>query len=457
MDSRRHPLYATRTKLQHGLEGIVRLTGLFAIAVCLTFSSVAEAQERWPEPDPEMLARARALLAEVPLIDGHNDLPSSLIDLVDGNLDRIDLSVRQPELPADIPRLREGMVGGQFWSVFTPSEAEDSGTALNNAIDEFDVVHEFVSRYPEFELASTADDILRIHGEGKIASMIGVEGGHMIENSLGALRIFHRLGARYMTLSHFGSNDWADAATDRPIYDGLTEFGEEVVRELNRVGIFVDLSHVSAETMKDALRVSMAPVIYSHSGARAINAHVRNVPDDVLRLVAENGGVVMVDFVAGYVPPTPEEWRNLSGPEGERIHRSVIRSPDEPAWSTRRNAEAERLRVELDDQEEIDRRLASWIERNPAPRGNVGDVADHIDHIREVAGIDHIGIGSDFYDNGESSMAYGLEDVTRFPVLIAELLRRDYTEEEVKKIAGLNLIRAMREMEQAAARLRRER
>ena len=244
-----------------------------------------------------------------------------------------------------------------------------------------------------------------------------------------------------MTLSHFGSNDWAADATDRPIYDGLTEFGEEVVRELNRVGIFADLSHVSAETMKDALRVSAAPMIYSHSDARAINAHVRNVPDEVLRLLDENGGVVMVDFVAGYVPPTPEAWRNLSGPEGERMHRSALRSPDEPVWATRRNAEAERLRVELDDQEEIDRRLASWIERNPAPGGNVGDVADHI------------GIGSDFYDNGRSSMAYGLEDVTRFPVLIAELLRRDYTEEEVKKIAGLNLIRAMREMEQVAARL----
>ena len=423
----------------------MRVIVLVVVAV-FVLSSGATAQERWPEPEPELLARARELLGEVPLIDGHNDLPSSLLETVDGDLDLVDLSVRQTELPADIPRLREGQVGAQFWSVFTPS---DSTAALHDAIREFDIVHEFVDRYPDFEFAWTADDILRIHDEGKIASMIGVEGGHMIENSLATIRVFHRLGARYLTLSHFGATDWSDAATDLPVHDGLTEFGEEVVRELNRVGIFADLSHVSAETMRDALRVTEAPIIFSHSGARAINAHVRNVPDEVLRLLPENGGVVMVDFVAGYVPHTPQEWRDLSGPEGERIHMAAFRSPDEPSWATRRNAFAEQLRLELDNQEEIDRRIANWMDDNPAPRGHIGDVADHIDQIRDVAGIDHIGLGSDFYDNGESSMSYGLEDVTRFPYLIAELLRRGYTDEDVKKIAGLNLIRAMREMELA--------
>ncbi len=432
-------------------------TRLLILTVSLFLPAGAVAQDRWPDPDPQLLARAKALLREVPLIDSHNDLPSSLLEEVDGDLDRIDLMVRQPQLSADVPRLREGLVGGQFWSVFSSSESADSGTALKNALREFDIVHQYVERYRDFEFAWMADDIVRIHRDGRIASMIGVEGGHMIENSLSNLRMFHRLGARYMTLTHFGTIDWADAATDMPRHGGLTEFGEEVVREMNRIGIFVDLSHVSPETMKDALRVTEAPVMFSHSSALAVNAHVRNVPDDVLRLVAENGGVVMVNFIAGYVPPTPEEWRRRSGPEGERLHLGARISPDEPAWGSRRDSVAEALRTELNDTDEIARRLEAWTRRNPKPRGNVGDVADHIDHIREVAGIDHIGMGADYYDSGESSMSYGLEDITRYPVLFAELLRRGYSDEDVKKIAGLNLLRAMREMEQAAARLQRER
>ncbi len=420
-------------------------------------SAPAGAQQTWPDPDPELLERAKAILREVPLIDGHNDLPTSLLEVFGGDISLTDLARVQPELSADIPRLREGMVGAQFWSVWTPSETMHAGTALREAMREFDIVHEFVESYPDLEFAGTAEDIVRAHGEGKIASLIGVEGGHMIDNSLGTLRLFYRLGARYMTLTHFGGTDWADAATDMPRHGGLSEFGEEVVREMNRLGMFVDLSHVSTETMRDALRVTQAPVIYSHSNARAINAHQRNVPDDVLRLVAENGGVVMVNFIAGYVPPTSATWRDLSGPEGERVHLSARLTGDEPVWATSRDSIAEGLRAELDDPEEIAKRLAAWTQDNPAPRGDVGDVADHIDHIRDVAGIGSVGIGSDFYDNGESSMAYGLEDVSRFPVLFAELLRRGYSDEDLKKIAGLNLLRAMREMEQVAVRLRRYR
>jgi len=439
------------------MRALVFVNVVVGLTVAGALAAPSSAQERWPDPDPQLLERARALLREAPLIDGHNDLPTSLLETVAGDVPSVDLSVRQPELSADIPRLREGMVGGQFFSVWTESATMHEGTALNEAIREFDIIHQVIDRYSDLELALTAEDVLRIHGDGRIAAMIGVEGGHMMENSLSVLRMLHRLGARYMTLTHFGGTDWADAATDMPRNQGLTEFGEEVVREMNRLGIFVDLSHVSPGTMKDALRVSEAPVMYSHSGAWGVNAHVRNVPDDVLELVAENGGVVMVDFIAGYVPPTPPEWRQLSGPEGERVHLASRLGGDAPGWATRRDSVAEALRADLDDQAVIARRLQQWIAQNPAPRGNIGDVADHIDHIVQVAGIDHVGIGSDYYDNGESSMSYGLEDVTRFPYLFAELLRRGYTDDEVKKIAGLNILRAMREMEAVSERLRRDR
>ncbi len=402
------------------------------------------------EPDPALLARVKALLQDVPLIDGHNDLPSSILEVAHGDIDRVDISERQVELPADLPRLREGMVSGQFWSAFVDVSYIDKGEALRQCLVEIDVIHRLVDRYPELELATRAEDIIRIHHEGKIASMIGVEGGHAIEGSLAALRMIYELGARYMTLTHFRTTEWADSATDLPRNGGLTEFGEEVVREMNRLGMFVDLSHVSADTMRDALRVSRAPVIFSHSNARAINAHPRNVPDDVLEMVATNGGVAMVNFIPGYVVPTDPSERHRVGLEAGL-------STDEPLWTARRNEEAERLHRELDDEREIERRLASWVAANPAPRGTIANVADHIDHIRAVAGIDHVGVGSDFYDPGGPSMVEGLEDVTRFPALLAELLRRGYSDEDVKKVAGLNLLRAMREMERVSAELRSER
>lgn len=435
------------------MKRISLILTLTLTAVLGEWHARANAQETWPEPDPALLERARALLKEVPLIDGHNDLPSSMLEFAGGDFDRLDIARLQVEHPADIPRLREGMVGGQFWAAFVDTAYMDTGDSLKQALTEIDFVHRLVDRYPELEMALTADDIERLHGEGKIASMIGVEGGHGIESSLAALRMFHKLGVRYMTLTHFRTHDWADAATDFPRHGGLTEHGENIVREMNRLGIFVDLSHVSPDTMEDALRVTRAPVIYSHSNASAINAHARNVPDKILRLLPDNGSVVMVNFIAGYVPPTPQEWRNASGPEAEQVRFAVRQAIQEPAWQSGRDAFAEGLRAELDDEAEIARRLAVWDQEHPYPRGTVGDVADHIDHIRDVAGIDHVGIGSDYYDAGGPSMSVGLENVSKLPVLIAELLRRGYSDEDAKKVAGLNLLRAMREMERVAREL----
>jgi membrane dipeptidase len=309
----------------------------------------------------------------------------------------------------------------------------DTEESLRQCLREIDVIHRLVDHYPELELALTADDVLRIRGEGKIASLIGVEGGHAIEGSLAALRTLYALGARYMTLTHFRTIEWADSATDFPRHHGLTELGEEVVREMNRLGMLVDLSHVSADTMRDALRVSRAPVMFSHSNALALNSHPRNVSDDVLRGVRENGGVVMVNFIPAYV------------------------APDHPRWLRAQEEELERLRRDLDDPKEIERRLSDWTAANPEPRGSLGQVADHIDHIRKEAGVDHVGIGSDFYDAGGPSMAEGLGDVTRFPALLAELLARGYTDEEVKKVAGGNLLRVLREAERVSEALRLER
>jgi membrane dipeptidase len=275
------------------------------VALFVLAAPLAAAQEA----DPALLARARAILERAPLIDTHNDLPSMLIERNGGDLAGLDLGVVQPGLCADIPRLREGGVGAQYWSVYTDSANMKTNRSLHEALREFDVVLRLVGSRPELELARSADDLERIHRSGRIASLIGVEGGHMIEGSLAVLRVFHGLGARYLTLTHWDTLEWADAATDRNEHEGLTEFGESVVRELNRLGMFVDLSHVSAETMRDALRVSRAPVIFSHSNARAINPHVRNVPDDVLQLLPKNGGVVHVNFIKEFVSPGDPEWQ----------------------------------------------------------------------------------------------------------------------------------------------------
>ena len=404
------------------MKSIVRLaalTGALATAPVFTIGQ---------EPDAALVARAKDILDKAPLIDTHNDLPSMLLERYGGNIAGLDLGIAHPDLCADVPRLRRGGVGAQYWSVFTESSNMTTNRSLHEAVRGFDVVLAVIRSRPELELALTADDIERIHRSGRVASLIGVEGGHMIEESLAALRIFHKLGARYMTLTHWDNLQWADAATDRTEHDGLTEFGESVVREMNRLGMFVDLSHVSADTMRDALRVSRAPVIFSHSNAAAITSHPRNVPDDVLRLLPQNGGVVHVNFIKEFV------------------------SSADAAWQKRRTAALEGLRARLDDQKAVDEGIAGWENANAHPGGTIAEVADHIDHVRKVAGIDYVGIGADFFDAGRTSMVPGLTDVTRYPYLFAELLRRGYSEEDLLKVAGRNHLRAMRQMEKAADR-----
>lgn len=352
---------------------------------------------------------ARRVLDRVPLIDGHNDLPWAIREYEEAPRDvaAYDLRTRAPG-HTDIPRLREGMVGAQFWSIYVPYEAVEEGAARFQ-LEQFDIANRMMEMYPDaFEPAYSASDIERAFGAGRIASLLGMEGGHVIENSLGALRAYYQAGARYMTLTHSATIDWADSATDTALHDGLSRFGEEVVREMNRLGMLVDLSHTSPATMRDVLDVAEAPVIFSHSSARALTDHPRNVPDDVLERLPGNGGVVMVTFVEPFVNSDAMEWEDL--PEDQR--------PDE------------------------------------RPRATLADVADHIEHVREVAGVEHVGIGSDF--DGISRGPIGLEDVSDFPALFAELSRRGWSEEELGSLAGGNLLRVLREAEAAARRLQRE-
>jgi membrane dipeptidase len=402
-----------------------------AIAANAALARVSVASDNPLPADAKLLERAKALLEKAPLIDTHNDLPSVFLETKAGDLTSFDMSKPQPTLCADIPSLREGRVGAQYWSVFVESATQKTHTSLHEAMREFDVALRFIQTNAALEQARTADDIERIHKSGRIACLLGVEGGHMIENSPAALRNFCALGARYMTLTHWDNIDWADSATDRPEHNGLTEFGERVVKEMNRLGMFVDLSHVSADTMRDALHVTRAPVIFSHSNAFAIDPHPRCVPDDVLRVVPANGGVVHVNFIPTFI------------------------SPAAPEWLERRTAAIKELHARLDNDKAIAKGLADWDKANPGPRGSISEVADHIDHIRKVAGVDYIGVGADYYDVNPESMVQGLENVARYPYLFAELLRRGYSDEDVLKIAGRNHLRAMRQMEKVAAQLQK--
>jgi membrane dipeptidase len=380
--------------------------------------------------DPKLLERARSILQRAPLIDTHNDLPYAMFLKNGGDLTKVDLSKRQPDLPADIPRLREGRVGAQYWSVYVDSETQLTRTSLHDALRIFDLALRIIESRPELELARTADDITRITKAGRIASLLGVEGGHMIESSPAVIRIFHRLGARYLTLTHWRNTEWADSATDTPRANGLTKHGELLVHELNRTGMFADIAHVSADVMRDVLRVSKAPVISSHSDAWELVHHPRNIPDDVLRLLAKNGGVVHVSFIRAFVV-------------------------DGSAWEAEKKAARRSMRERVATDAEADKELASWEKTHPAPAGSVADVANVIDHIKAVAGVDHVGIGGDFFDNGSLSMVKGLEAVTAYPVLFAELLRRGWSEADLMKLAGQNHLRAMREMERVAAQLQK--
>ena len=411
---------------------LVVAPALFAVAVVI--GAAAEPPAAKTE-DPH-LAVARRVLARVPLIDGHNDLPWEMRELAGNRLGRIDLAAGTTGLEdptqTDIPRLRAGMVGGQFWSVYVP--AGKAGTeAVQVLLEQIDVVQRMTARWPEaFAMTGTAAEVERAHAGGRIASLIGIEGGHSINDSLAVLRQAYAGGARYMTLTHSRSNRWADSATDTAMHGGLTAFGREVVREMNRLGMLVDLSHVSTETMADALDTSEAPVIFSHSSARALCDHTRNVPDDVLRRMSANGGVVMVTFLQAFVS---EQARQAQAPAEAEWKRLSALYPEEP----------KRVRAEM----------RAWQAAHPAPRATLAQVADHIEHVRRVAGVDHVGVGSDFDGMGEGPL--GLEDVSCYPALFAELARRGWTEGDLGRLAGGNVLRVMRRAEAVAARLQQER
>lgn len=370
--------------------------------------------------------RARRLHQEVPLIDGHNDLPWRMHNLNKEDPLSLDISKRLDSGQTDIPRLRDGGVGAQFWSVYVPATLPGH-EAKQMTKNQIGLVYKLCKKYPNvFEIAWTADDVERIFKTGKIASMIGMEGGHSIDNSIQTLRDMYRLGARYMTLTHGRNTPWADSATDQPQNQGLNDFGRQVVHEMNKMGMLVDLSHVSPDTMHDTLDIAKAPVIFSHSGAFAIARNARNVPDDILARLKKNGGVVMVVIFRPYTSQAYSDWN---------VRRAEFRrSLDRQALSA----------------SAVESQVQEWEKQNPAPVATLSQVADHIDHIRRVAGINHIGIGSD-YDGGGG--VTGLEDVSKYPFLTAELLKRGYTDQDVRKILGLNVLRVMREAERVAKEL----
>ncbi|RJP32661.1 MAG: membrane dipeptidase [Phycisphaerales bacterium] len=380
------------------------------------------------EPEDALVRSALRVHQSAIVIDGHNDLPGELRTKSASGFDVIDIAQPQPSLHTDIPRLRAGGVGAQFWSAYVPVSTIESGGAARFALEQIDLIKRMAARYPDaFEMAYSAADVERIHRRGRIASLIGVEGGHAIENSLGALRMFYELGARYLTLTHTKSLDWADSCSDEPKSGGLSPFGEQVVRQMNRLGMLVDISHVSADTMRAVLRVSEAPVIASHSSAYALVPHPRNVPDDVLTLIAGNGGVVMVNFYPVFIAAEGGEF------------------------SKARTEARASLRARYEDEEAFKAAYDAWQRKHPEPAATIDTVVDHIDHIVKVAGVDHVGLGSDF--DGVPSLPAGLEDVSKFPALTIELLRRGYTDADVRKILGGNLLRALREAERVAAEL----
>lgn len=380
--------------------------------------------------DDELLTRAHALLAGHPVVDGHNDLPWALREHVRYDLDQRDIAADQSGtgLHTDLPRMRAGGVGAQFWSVYVRTDMAGD-EAVSATLEQIDIVRQMADRYPgELRLALTADDMETARAEGRIASLMGAEGGHSINNSLGTLRALHRLGVRYMTLTHNDNVAWADSATDTPVANGLTRFGEEVVREMNRMGMLVDLSHVSADTMRDALRVSEAPVIFSHSSSRTVCDHPRNIPDDVLAALAANGGMAMATFVPKFILPAAVAWTRAAD-ENMRAHglHPLDRSPEGMAVHH------------------------AFETTTPRPRATASTVADHLDHMREVAGIDHIGIGGDF--DGTAFTPDGLSDVSGYPNLIAELLRRGWSEGDLAKLTWGNAVRVLRASEAVASDL----
>lgn len=409
----------------------LRTVALATLFICMA-APVLPAQTPPAGTDPYM-ARALRVLRAHPVIDGHNDLPWAVRKAKQAPRDvaAYDLRTRTPGF-TDLPRLRQGMVGGQFWSVYIPGEARDSGYARMQ-LEQIDIARRIIEHYPDqLALALTAADARRIMKEGKIASFLGMEGGHAIENSLGALRAYYDLGVRYMTLTHNVTLDWADAALDSARHGGLTPFGKEVVREMNRLGMLVDLAHVSPGTMSDALDVSEAPVIFSHSSARALTDVARNVPDSILRRVTKNGGVVMVAFVPEFVSQQVQDWTRAA------------------------NAARDSLRSRAgDDTAAMHAASKAWLAAHPQPHATLAQVADHIQHVRDIAGIDHVGIGSDF--DGTDEMPVGLEDVSKYPALFAELARRGWSDADLAKLADENVLRVVEQAQQVATRLQKTR
>jgi membrane dipeptidase len=404
---------------------LLLLAPVLLLAVPVSLTSAGDDKPERPREPVKLTEEALRIHRDALLIDGHNDLPWQFREKSDLSFDKIDIRKPQKNLHTDIPRLRQGGIGAQFWSAFVPADTRKKGTAVRETLEQIDVIHRMVRQYPDtFEMAYSTDDIERIHKNGKIASLIGVEGGHSIDNSLGVLRMLYQLGARYLTLTHTDTLDWADSATDKPLHNGLTPFGEQVVLEMNRLGMLVDISHVSADTMRHVLRVTKAPIIASHSSAYALAEHPRNVPDDVLKELPKNGGVVMVNFYSGFVVP-----------EGARVMKDLGQVGRE-------------MRAKYPDDKDFQAAFEVWRREHPFPTGSVHNVVDHIEHIMKVAGVDHVGLGSDF--DGISTVPKQLEDVSCYPYITQELLNRGHSREEILKVLGGNLMRVFRQVEQVA-------
>jgi membrane dipeptidase len=402
-----------------------RLLSLGLVLFAIVLASAQDTKPARSRDEVKLTDEAIRIHREGFVFDGHNDVPWRLVELDDLSFRHIDLRKPQAKMHTDIPRLKKGNVGAQYWSAYVPSSTMKKGTALRDTLQQIDVIHRMVELYPDtFELAHSAEDIDRIRKAGKIASMIGVEGGHSIENSLPALRTLYRLGVRYMTLTHSENVDWADSATDKPKNKGLSKFGEQVVLEMNRVGMLVDISHVSADTMRHVLRVTRAPIIASHSSAFALADHARNVPDDVLKLVKANNGVIMVNFYPGFITP-----------EGARALRVMM-----PKYRE--------LRAKYTEKRDFEAAWQAFTKETPFPRGSVHHVVDHIEHIIKVAGIDHVGLGSDY--DGINQTPKQLEDVSCYPFLTQEMLNRGYQKEDIHKVLGLNALRVLRDAERVA-------
>jgi membrane dipeptidase len=372
-------------------------------------------------------SRAETLLTATPLLDGHNDLPWALRRLAGPEpgaaVAGTDLTAGVPALQTDLPRLRAGRVGAQFWSVYVPCSFTGAD-ATAAVLEQVELVHRLTERYPaDLGLATTADEADAAFASGRVASLLGAEGGHCIAGSLGVLQALRRLGVRYLTLTHNLNTEWADSATDEPVHGGLTPFGRDVVREMNRIGMIVDLSHVAPTTMRDALATTAAPVLFTHSSSRAVTDHPRNVPDDVLAALPGNGGVCMVTFVPRFVSAAVTEWDGL------------LQNAMTAAGLDHRDLRAR------------DAFAATW-DGPPCPRATLSDVVAHVEHTREVAGIDHIGIGGDF--DGTADLPVGLEDVSTYPALFAALLERGWNEEDCAKLAGRNALRVLRAVDEVA-------